>query len=97
MNTEFEKEQQYIRAKKRLDNLKGFYSNIGSYCFVIPFLAFINYMTSPGYWWVWWPALGWGIGIIFHAIGVFGGNIVLGKDWENRKIKEFMDKDKNRF
>ena len=96
MNSEFEKEQRYLRAKKRLDNLKGFYSNIGSYCFVIPFLAFINYMTSPNYWWFWWPAIGWGIGIVFHALSVFGGNIAFGKEWEERKIKELMDKDKNK-
>ena len=36
-----------------------------------------------------WPALGWGVGIAFHAISVFG----IGKSWEERKIRELMEKD----
>ena len=35
-----------------------------------------------------------GIGIVFHAFGVFGMNFILGKNWEDKKIKELMDKDK---
>jgi hypothetical protein len=52
-------------------------------------------MTSPGYWWFLWAMFGWGIGVGFHALGVFGPNLLFGKDWEDRKIKELMDKDKN--
>ncbi len=37
----------------------------------------------------------WGIGLAFHAINVFGKNIFLGSDWEEKKIKEFMDKNQN--
>lgn len=37
------------------------------YIIVMLFLAFINYMLSPGYWWVVWPAAGWGLGL---AIGI---------------------------
>jgi hypothetical protein len=33
--------------------------------------------------------IGWGIGIIFHAFGVFG----YGKSWEERKIQEIMDRE----
>ena len=36
----------------------------------------------------------WGIGLVGHWLGVFGKNIVFSKHWEERKIKEFMDKDK---
>jgi hypothetical protein len=36
----------------------------------------------------------WGIGLAAHWLGVFGKNIVFSKAWEERKIKEFMDKDK---
>jgi len=95
MKTYHSEEEKYIRAKKKVDNLKGFYSNLLAYVLVIPFLIFINLKTSPGHQWFWWPMLGWGVGIAFHAFGVFGHNIVLGKDWEERKIKEMMDKDSN--
>ena len=30
----------------------------------------------------------------FHAFNVFGMGFLLGKDWEERKIKDIMDKDK---
>ena len=39
----------------------------------------------------------WGIGLAFHAFGVFGQNILFGKDWEERKMKEFMDDDKQHW
>ena len=81
----------YIRAKKRVDELKGFYGNIVAYCVVIPFLIFINYQTAWGYKWFWFPLFGWGLGIVIQAFTVFG----YGSDWEERKIREIMDKDKN--
>ena len=71
METNYTEEDKYIRAKKKVDNLKGLYSNLLSYCLVIPFLIFINLMTSPGYYWFWFPMIGWGIGIAFHAFRVF--------------------------
>lgn len=79
----------YYRAKKRVEDIKGFFGNLVSYCVVIPFLIFINYKTSWGYQWFWFPMLGWGMGIIFHAFGVFG----YGKEWEERKIKEILEKE----
>ena len=39
----------YFRAKKRVEELNGFYGNIISYCCVIPFLVFINLRFSPGF------------------------------------------------
>ena len=96
MKIQHTEEDKYIRAKKKVDNIKGFYANLLSYCLVIPFLFFINYMTSPGHWWFWYPMLGWGVGIAFHAYGVFGHNLIFGRDWKERKIKELMDKDNNR-
>ena len=89
----YSKKDKYIKAKKRVDNLKGFYANIIAYCIVIPFLIFINLMTSPDHLWFWYPMIGWGIGIIFHAVGVFNKNIFLGEDWEERKIQEYMNEE----
>ena len=82
-------ENAYYKAKKRVEEIKGFYGNLLSYCLVIPFLIFINYWTSWRFQWFWFPLLGWGMGIIFHAFGVFG----YGKSWEERKIKEIMEQE----
>lgn len=90
-NTIFSENAAYTRAKKRVDELKGFYGNLISYCIVIPTLALVNYFTFWGFQWFWFPMLGWGLGVSFHAIGVFG----YGKSWEERKIQEIVNKEKN--
>jgi len=83
----------YVRARKHVEELKAFYYGIISYCVVIPFLIFVNYWTSWDYQWFWWPMFGWGIGIAFHAYKVFVNNGVLGRNWEQRKIDEFMQEE----
>lgn len=80
----------YIKAKERVEKLKGFYGNLVSYCFVIPILVFINLKTSS-FQWFWFPMLGWGMGLTFHALETFG----YGKNWEERKIQEILNKENN--
>ena len=80
----------YQRAKDKVEQLKGFYGNLISYCIVIPFLIFINLRTS-NFQWFWFPMLGWGMGLTFHALETFG----YGKSWEERKIRELMNKEDN--
>ncbi|MDY7230156.1 2TM domain-containing protein [Hyalangium rubrum] len=41
-----------------------------SYGIVISGLSIVDIMTGPG-WWVQWPALGWGMGLAFHCMGLF--------------------------
>lgn len=87
-------ESKYIRARERVDELKKFYGNLTSYILVISALAFINYYTNEfAYMWFLWAAFGWGIGIIFHALHTFDLNPFFGKNWEKRKIEEFMKED----
>lgn len=83
----------YVRAVERVEKIKEFYKNVVSYCIFIPVLIIINLRFSPGFHWFWFPMAGWGIGLLFHALEAYGYNIVLGKDWEEKKIKELMDKD----
>lgn len=80
----------YFRAKKRMEELKGFYGNLISYCIVIPILAFINLRYMPEFQWFWFSAAGWGFGVTMHAFRVFG----YGNKWEERKIKEILEKEK---
>jgi len=88
----------YVRARNHLDELKGFYYSLISYCLVIPFLIFINYKTSWDFQWFWFPMFGWGIGLAIQAFRVFVNNGAFGRQWEERKIKEFMqDEDDNRW
>lgn len=48
-----------------------FFGHLRAYLIVIFMLMVINLMTSRGYFWFVWPALGWGIGIAFHASDTF--------------------------
>jgi len=82
----------YLRAKKHVDELKDFYGSLIAYFLVIPFLIFINYRTSWHFQWFWFPLFGWGLGNIIQAFKVFG----YGTNWEERKIRELMNKDNNR-
>ena len=82
----------YQKAAKRVEELKGFYGNLISYCIFIPFLFLINWKTSPNYYWAFWPMFGWGIGVIAHGIQVFG----IGRDWEEKQIKKFMQKEESK-
>ena len=79
----------FMRAKERVEKLKGFYGNLISYCCVIPILIIINFQTS-GFQWFWFPMFGWGMGVTFHAFETFG----YGKSWEEKKIQEILNKDK---
>ena len=91
------KESKYVRAKERVEELKKFYGNLSSYILVISLLAIINYWTNGwSYMWFLWAAFGWGIGLIFHAIGTFNLNPFFGKDWEERKIREIMDEEESK-
>jgi len=84
-----EEQLAYEKAAKRVEELKGFYGNLISYCIFIPFLFIINWRTSPQYYWAFWPMLGWGIGVVAHAFQVFG----IGKDWEERQIQKYLEKE----
>lgn len=86
-----DKDLKYLRAKDRVEKLRKFYGNLTSYVLVITLLAFINYWTNDwSYMWFLWAAFGWGIGVFFHAINTFNLNPFFGREWEERKIREFM-------
>ncbi|MBO0322352.1 2TM domain-containing protein [Muricauda sp. CAU 1633] len=86
-------EIRYIKAKEQVEKIKSFYSSLLAYCIVIPILAYVNYRTT-NFPWAIFPAMGWGIGLVFLWMCAKGYNPILGKDWEDRKIQELM-KDKN--
>ncbi|MBO6201875.1 2TM domain-containing protein [Epilithonimonas ginsengisoli] len=89
----------YLEAKKRVKQLKGFYSHLTIYILVNLLIVFINIQDlKPGesYFKVenFITLFFWGIGLLAHAMGVFVPQFVLGKNWEERKIRELMEKDK---
>jgi hypothetical protein len=90
-------QRRYERAQARVKELKGFYTHATAYVLVNIGLLVINLLTGGG-WWFYWPLLGWGIGLGVHALSVFGfsGGGPWGQDWEERKTRELMDRDRER-
>ena len=87
----------YIRAVERVE-IKGFYTSLISYSIVIPFLIFIYFKYSPNsIQWFWFPIVGWGIGLVFQGIKAFNYNPILGSDWEDRKIQEYMNEEDKQY
>jgi hypothetical protein len=84
-------DDRYLRARKHIDSLKEFYYSIISYFLVIPFLIFINYKTYWGFKWFWCPMIGMAIGITIAAFRLFVSDGIFGRNWEERKIKQFMN------
>ena len=90
----------YKRAKKRVDELKGFYIHAAIYTCINTFIL-VNIFIRNGYegesfWQVghFFTPFFWGIGLLFHASKVFDFNPLLNKDWEKRQIKKYMEMDK---
>lgn len=86
----------YLKAQKKMEDIKGFYGNLGSYVVVITGLAILNLTTYPKYWWFLWPAAGWGVGVAIHGMAVYSFVPFLGKDWEEKKIREIIEKEKSK-
>ena len=89
-------EDRYNQAKKRVEAIKGFYGNLTSYIVLNIFFFILNMVTSPNHLWFYWPLLGWGIGVAIHGMTVFNYSPFFGKDWEERKLKEYIEEEKKK-
>ena len=92
-----EEQQRYERARARVKAIKGFYIHATIFVVVNIALFAINVLVG-GVWWFYWPLLGWGIGLGAHTLAVFGfgGGGPWGRDWEERKTREMIDKELGR-
>jgi len=86
----------YKRAQERVQQLRGFYLHTAIYMIVNLFLLVLNLLTSPTMLWFLWPLLGWGAGLAVHAFIVFGAASTLGREWEERKIRQIMEQERSR-
>lgn len=91
--------ERFIRAQKRVRAISGFYRHLAAYILINLFLIglkFVNLDKNEEFFRfnTFSTAVYWGIGLAFHAVGVFGGHFFLGKNWEERKIAEIMERDK---
>ena len=96
-NYQNSEEAKYERAKKRVRAVSGFYKHLAVYIIVNTVLILIKYFKEDKDFYefnTFSTAFFWGIGLAFHALGVFYNHVFFGKNWEDRKIREIMEKDK---
>ena len=88
------------RAKKRVEEIKGFYIHLIVYIVINLFIIIATGLETNLQEKVFfkWPSLitpfFWGIGLAFHALHVFGYGSFFGKKWEDRMIRKFMEQDR---
>ena len=75
-------------ARKQAKKERDFYGHLTKYVVVMSGLVVLNWLTSPGGWWVIWPLLGWGFGLASHAAKTFGTSV--GGDWVERRTRDLM-------
>jgi hypothetical protein len=85
-------DKRYENAKIRVKRIKEFYIHFAIYLLLVPFFIFLNFRTT-GFPWAIFPILGWGLGVLGHASEAFNYNPILGRNWEDKKIRELMEKD----
>lgn len=83
-------QEQIDIAKQKLDLIKGFYIHAFVFVLVITILAIVDFRT-PESWWVQWVILGWGSGVLGHALLAFGNGANFLDRWEEKKMKELIE------
>lgn len=84
-------EKKLEKAKERVESIKSFYIHLAVYILVMGFLTILN-LISGGFPWVIFPLVGWGLGLLGHASEAFDYHPLFGKKWEEKKIKQILNK-----
>ena len=77
-------------ALAHVRRIKGFYIHFAQYVAIIIFLAIINIIVSPHYYWVIFVVLGWGSGVLVHGLRVFDKVPFLTGQWERRQVEKYL-------
>ncbi|MBC8767942.1 2TM domain-containing protein [Arenibacter sp. BSSL-BM3] len=101
---DYDKKKKMLRAKKHVGELRGFYIHLTVYLAVNLMITTVKIIGSMSYGESFLEALWdfgafavwlfWGIGLVFHGLKVFSYNPFFNKDWEERQIRKYMEKEK---
>ena len=81
-----------LRAEERVEKKLRFYKNLQAYIVVNAFLAVINWLFTPDFWWVLFPVFFWGIGVLKDFLIAYVFVDKFSEDYRERKIQEEMEK-----
>ncbi len=100
METNSNEEIRYQEALKRVKKIKGFYTHLIVYLVINLMIVIVNIQDlNPGESYFkkenFLTAFFWGIGLLAHALSTFVPTLILGSNWEEKKIQQLMKKEKN--
>lgn len=94
-NNQNSNQSKYLRASERVSEIKDFYTRCFRGVVSILIVGAINYYLNEWrYPWFLWVVFAVGLSLVIRAFKVYGLNGFMGRDWEERKIKQFMDEDR---
>lgn len=64
-------QEAYTNAKKKVEARMSFFTHLVVYLVVITMLTILNLTVAGDYFWVIWPMIGWGSGLIIHGLYTF--------------------------
>jgi hypothetical protein len=80
-------EDQRQWAINRIRAKRAFWVHLTVYILVNALLVFIWAINASDYFWPMWPMLGWGIGVVAHAVGVGIGTSEIAEERIAREIE----------
>ncbi|MCD2259847.1 2TM domain-containing protein [Psychroserpens luteolus] len=91
--------ERYKFAERRVKRLKGFYTHLIIYIIINSIIVFSNIKNlddgeSYFQWHNFISLSVWGMFLLIHAASVFIPNFIFGVQWEERKIREFMENER---
>ncbi len=97
METQSDKKQRYESARKQVKRMQLFYIHLAGYLVLLVLLSYNFYILEEGPYKANITALnlsiivGWTVFIALHAWRVFREKKFFKKEWEDRKIKEYLE------
>ena len=83
-------DREFRAARKQVKKKKGVFVHLAVFLSTALFFFLMNFVTSPGDWWWFFPMLPWGIGLAIHYLVVFGfpGSGILSREWEEKEMQK---------
>lgn len=99
-----EKTKNYLRAKEKVRKIKLFYIHLAGYIIILLLLAYNFLILDENNEYADFFTMFntiimivWTIFIALHAWNVFKGSLFFKKSWEDRKLKEYMEKEETKW
>lgn len=77
-----------ILAFEHVRKVRRFYMHLVQYLVVVGALTAVNLIQTPHRFWVLWVIVGWGVGLLSHALSVFEILPFFGAEWERRQVEQ---------